>query len=143
VLVLRTRLGREGVVGEPVSLVLPGRPINPVDALHFHDGRTSPSSRWVAAMRGVPAREDDDAGPARPPLPPLVDLRSWLEERAERGTSGVDPTATATELARLHRALRDVGLHCFPDLDPAAEADPAELVLRSHYLLQQVELALV
>jgi hypothetical protein len=142
-LVLRTRIGRDGPVGEPVSLVLPGRPINPVDALHFHEGRPTKQSRWVAAMHGRPDREDDTDEAARPPLPPLVELRGWLEERAERGTSGADPRATAAELARLHRALRDVGLHCFPDLDPDAEPDPAELLLRSHYLLQQVELALV
>jgi hypothetical protein len=91
---------------------------------------------------GLPDR-DDTEDVARPPLPPLVELRGWLEERAERGTSGADPRATAAELARHHRALRAVGLHCFPDLDPDAEVDPAELLLRSHYLLQQVEPALV
>jgi hypothetical protein len=145
-LVLRSRLGRDGVVGEPVSLVLPGRPINPVDALHFHDGRsTTAESRWVSAMRGVPDREDDphdSADSARPALPALVGLRGWLEEHAERGTSGADPHAMATALARHHRALRAVGLHCFPEVDPATEPDPAALLLRSHYLLQQVELAL-
>jgi hypothetical protein len=72
----------------------------------------------------------------------LVALRTWLEEQGERGTSGADPLALAGALGRHHRTLRDIGLHCFPDVEPATEPDPAELLLRSHYLLQQVELAL-
>jgi SWIM zinc finger len=144
-LVLRTRLSGQGVVGEPVSVVLPDRPINPVDALHFHEGRGGSRSRWVAAMRGRAVRDDlavGEEGMARPPVTQLVDLRSWLEQQAERGTAGADAAAMAAALARQHQTLRRVGLHCFPELDPAVERDPAELLLRAHYLLRQVELAL-
>jgi hypothetical protein len=144
-LVLRTRATAYGVVGEPVSLVLPGRNVDPVDALHFTSVETKAPSRWVAAMAGVAPRvhdSDDENAVVRPAIPALVDLRIWLEEQAERGTAGADPLATATTVARHHRALRAVGLHCFPELDPATSLDPADLLIRSHYLLQQVEIAL-
>ena len=140
---LRTRLTSHGVTGEPISLVLPDRPVKAVDALHFAEAETNAGSRWVAAMRdAAPRPPAPDQGLHRPAFSPLVELRGVLETLAERGTSGVDALATATTLARHHQALRGVGLLCFPELDPTTEDDPADLLIRSHYLLQQVELAL-
>lgn len=136
--VLRTRPTPAGVVGEPLSLVLPQRPAGPVDALHFAD--VSGEATHGTAPRG-PIPEGVDAH--LPAIPALVEFRGWLEAQAERGTAGADPQAITSVLARHHRALRGVGLHCFPEVDPSASHDPADLLIRSHYVLRQAELALL
>ena len=121
-----------GLVGEPLSLIRPNLPINPVDSLHF-----DPAAQGQEAVLAGAARELGCAGPARrtrttatarrPALAPLAELRGWLEEQAERGTAGADPTALVRGLSARHRKLRDTGLQVFPELsETSAGDDPAD-----------------
>lgn len=123
---------RRGVrVGEPLSLVLDdGR----VEALHFgaDDGADS------AASDAGDGREGEEDGALEPDLPaPLRDLRAWTLRQLERGTGSVQPSSLLEQLDARHRLLRDVGLSVFPAVG-ADGRDPAEALLRSHYLACQV-----
>jgi hypothetical protein len=144
--VARLRRARGAWLGEPLSVVRPDRELNPVDALHF-DGE--PRSALVGRLLGasVPDRapdadgtdDTDEGAPDGGVPPPLAALRAAVEQQAQRGCAGVPPGQVRARLATAHRALRDAGWPVFadpPDLDPAA------LLLRSHYLVQQVERAL-
>ncbi len=97
-LVCRLRPGPTGVTAEPLSLVHPGRPAAecPVEALAF---AVQPDGRDQTSRHGRPGARAlfPTAGPAARPtarpaahvpaalLPrPLLDLRAWLVQQAER-----------------------------------------------------------
>jgi hypothetical protein len=152
--VARLRRGPTGAVAEPLSLVHPGRDAaaGPVEALHFALLPPGAASRRRASSRPrrTPAGSPPDPAPPTPatedvaaPAPPgdgpreLVELRSWLLRRAERGTGATSPGVLRRELADLHQRLRATGLTVFP-ADPPEDVDPAEALLRSLHLARQV-----
>ena len=129
---------------EPVSLIHPGHPLNAVDSLHFD--RTREPSALVRQLRAAGTSDvvlDDepaDDAPATVLPQPLLELRDWLERQAERGTAGTRGTLLLDDLGGHHQRLRDIGLRVFPDPDPSL--DGADLLLRSLYVVRQVELSL-
>lgn len=142
--VARVARRRGRLTGEPLSLILPGRDIHPVDALHFDDGPERHPSALVEGLLKAGAPDtllpgDEQERPAAVPLP-LADLRALLEAQAQRGCAGVAPGVVHDQIARAHGRLRDAGLHVFADPDPAVS--PAEALLRSLFVVQQVEQAL-
>lgn len=142
--VARAQRSRGRLVGEPLSVVLPGRSLNPVDCLHFDEGARPVRSSLVTRLlkAGTPDQlvaEDEVPGPVTVPVA-LAELRSLLEQEAQRGCSGSIAGTVEDRLSRAHTALRHVGFSLFAEPDRAV--GPAESLLRSHYLLQQVERAL-
>jgi hypothetical protein len=136
---------RGHLVGEPLSLVLPGRAIHPIDVLGFDDGPERRPSPLVERLlksntpdRPVP--DNDEPRPAAAPVP-LVDLRALIEAEAQRGCAGVAPGVIHNRVARAHRNLRHAGMSLFAD--PAPAVSPPEVLLRSLFLVQRVEQALV
>ncbi|CAM3818625.1 hypothetical protein [Nocardioides zeicaulis] len=138
--------GRAGtLVGEPVSLLRATSPR--VDLLHFDEAPATRSRPGLverlrrAATPPAPVVDDppDDGwpGPGRRVAPALVATRTLLEQRAQRGVAGLAPGVLAAEVERSVRALRDQGFHVFPER--SATTSDAELLLRTHYLVQQVE----
>lgn len=143
-MVARVFRRRGHLTGEPLSLVLPPRPGGPVDALHFDDDPGHGSSPLVQRLlkSGAPDRStssDVEPRPAAIPLA-LTDLRALIEAEAQRGCAGVAPGIIHDRIARAHRTLGHAGLSIFPD--PPPSVSPPETLLRSLYLLQQVEHAL-
>jgi hypothetical protein len=135
---------RGNLVGEPLSLVLPGRSINSIDALHFDDGPERRPSPLVQRLlkSGAPDRpvlDDDEQRPAAVPVP-LADLRALIEAEAQRGCAGVAPGVIHDRIAQAHRNLRHAGMSLFAE--PAPVVSPPEALLRSLYLVQQIEQAL-
>jgi len=133
------------LVGEPLSLVLPSRAINPIDALHFDDGperRRSPLVERLLTSNTSdrPVADEDEPRPAVAPVA-LVDLRALIETEAQRGCAGVAPGVICDRIAQAHRNLRHAGMSLFAD--PAPTVSPPEVLLRSLFLVQQVEQALV
>jgi hypothetical protein len=136
---------RGHLIGEPLSLVLPGRSTNPIDALHFDDGPERRPSPLVQRLlksntpdRPVPDN-DDEPRPAAVPVP-LADLRALIEAEAQRGCAGVAPGVIHDRVAQAHRNLRHAGMSLFAE--PAPVVSPPEALLRSLYLVQQIEQAL-
>jgi hypothetical protein len=146
VLVVARVVRRRGhLVGEPLSLVLPGRAINPIDALHFDDAPERRPSPLVERLlksntpdRPVP--DNDEPRPAAVPVP-LADLRALIEAEAQRGCAGVAPGVIHDRVAQAHRNLRRAGMSVFAE--PAPTVSPPEALLRSLFLVQQFEQALV
>ncbi|MDM8085116.1 SWIM zinc finger family protein [Cellulomonas cellasea] len=143
--VARVQRVRGQLVGEPLSLVLPER-ADEIDALHFDpDPGSTAESALVAGLLAAGAADRptppdarvDDAGlvPA-----PVAALRSIVEQAAQRGCGGTVPGEVHSRLAQGHAAARAVGLSVFAEPDPSIT--PAESLLRSLYLVQQVERAL-
>ena len=135
---------RGHLVGEPLSLVLPGRAIHPIDALDFDDGperRPSPLVERLLKSNAPdrPVPDNDEPRPAAAPVP-LADLRALIEAEAQRGCAGVAPGVIHNRVARAHRNLRHAGMSLFAD--PAPPVSPSEVLLRSLFLVQQVEQAL-
>jgi hypothetical protein len=60
---------------------------------------------------------------------------------AERGRAGIATGVIHDRVAQAHRKLRHAGMSLFAD--PAPTVDPPETLLRSLFLVQQVEQALV
>jgi hypothetical protein len=144
-MVARVVRRRGQLIGEPLSLVLPGRAINAIDALHFDDAPGRRPSELVQRLlkSGTPDQpvpDNDEPRPAAVPVP-LADLRALIEAEAQRGCAGVAPGAIHGRLAQAHRNLRQVGLSLFAE--PAPTVSPSETLLRSLFLVQQVEHALV
>lgn len=145
-LVVARVLRRRGhLVGEPLSLVLPGRAINPIDALHFDDRperRPSPLVERLLKSNTPdrPAPDNDEPRPSAVPVA-LADLRALIEAEAQRGCAGVAPGVIHDRVAQAHRNLRRAGMSVFAD--PAPTVSPPEALLRSLFLVQQVEQALV
>jgi hypothetical protein len=136
---------RGHLVGEPLSLVLPSRTVNPIDALHFDDGPERRRSPLVERLLTSdtpdrPVADDDEPRPAVAPVA-LVDLRALIEAEAQRGCAGVAPSVICDRIAQAHRNLRHAGMSLFAD--PAPTVSPPEVLLRSLFLVQQVEQALV
>jgi hypothetical protein len=141
-----TRIARQRghLVGEPLSVVLPSRAVNPVDALHFDDGperRKSPLVERLLTSNAAdrPVADDDEPQPAAAPVA-LVDLRALIEAEAQRGCAGVAPGVICDRIAQAHRNLRHAGMFLFAD--PAPAVSPPEMLLRSLFLVQQVEQSL-
>jgi hypothetical protein len=135
---------RGHLAGEPLSLVLPGRVASPVDALHFAAGperRPSPLVERLLKSNAAdrPVADDDEPRPAAVPAA-LAELRALIEAQAQRGCAGVVPGVISDRVAQAHRNLRHAGLSLFAD--PAATVSPPETLLRSLFLVQQVEQAL-
>jgi hypothetical protein len=143
--VARVQRVRRTLVGEPLSLILPGRSSGVLDSLHFDDGprKASPSSLVASLLAAdAPDRvapEMEAATPRSVPIP-LAELRSLIEQEAQRGCAGVAAGTVHRRLCQAHSALRRSGLSLFVDPDPAL--DPAQALLRSLYLVQQIERAL-
>ncbi|WP_156044050.1 hypothetical protein [Cellulomonas sp. HZM] len=137
--VARVRRAHGEVVAEPLSLVRLGDDgPGPIDALHLG---SAGASTLVGAMlaAAVPDRLDDpDAASAVPAA--VGALRTLVERLAQRGTAGADARTLRTRVADAHTALRDVGFTLFVAPDPSTP--PADQLLRSLYLVQQVERAL-
>jgi hypothetical protein len=136
---------RGHLAGEPLSVVLSGRATNPVDALHFDDAPGRPPSALVerllrSSTPDRPVPDNDEPRPAAVPLP-LADLRSLIESEAQRGCAGVAPGIIHDRVARAHRNLRHAGLVLFAE--PAPAVSPSEALLRSLFLVQQIERALL
>jgi hypothetical protein len=135
---------RGHLAGEPLSLVLPSRASNPIDALHFDDGperRRSPLVERLLTSNAPdrPVADDDEPRPAVAPVA-LVDLRALIEAEAQRGCAGVAPGVICDRIAQAHRSLRHAGMLLFAD--PAPTVSPPEVLLRSLFLVRQVEQAL-
>jgi hypothetical protein len=144
-MVARVVRRRGRLVGEPLSLVLPGRAINPIDALHFDDGPGSRRSSLVerlltSSTPDRPVPDNDEPRSAAVPVP-LADLRALIEAEAQRGCAGVAPGVIHDRVAQAHRNLRHAGISVFAG--PAPAVSPPEALLRSLFLVQQVEQALV
>lgn len=143
--VARVERVRGMLVGEPLSLVLPGAARDPVDAVHFDPAAGPSASSLVpdllaAGLDDRPTSTEAAAdGPGLVPWP-VSALRAVVEQAAQRGCGGTGPGDVHGRLAAAHAAARGVGLALFVPPDPAL--DPAELLLRSSYLVQQVERAL-
>ncbi len=139
-LVVARMQARQGVLtGFPLSLINPGA-AEPVDSLHFDPG-TRGSDLVAALRRAGTADRGDDASAAHGPVPtPLAGLRATIEQLGQRGSEGHRQAAIHAEVSQAHRALRDSGWLVFHDPDPSAAA--AEVLLRSHVLVQQAELLL-
>ena len=143
-LVARAVRRRGRLVGEPISLVLPGRDIGAIDALHFDD---APERRRSALVERLlksnaadrPGPDNDESGPVAVPVP-LAELRALIEAEAQRGCAGVAPGVIRDRIAHAHRNLRHVGMSVFAE--PAPTISPPETLLRSLFLVQQVEQAL-
>ena len=155
-LVCRVRTSAAGLTAEPLSLIHPGRlaPESPVVALHFHDPAAAEADTSAARSHGAqprassspsglalggPVAEPPEAGPSAGVVPQpaaLHDLRLWLLRQAERGTGAAPPGVVSSELLARHRRLRDIGLDLFP-ITTQGE-DPAVLLLRSHFIVRQV-----
>ena len=109
-------------------------------------GLIATSSLVARLLRaGAPDRlptepEERSVGTARPLPASLLELRALVEQEAQRGCSGAIPGTVLTRLATAHAALRNAGLPIFTD--PADGVGTAEALLRSLYLVQQVETAL-
>jgi hypothetical protein len=135
---------RGHLVGEPLSLVLPTGAGNPVDALHFDDGPERRPSRLVERLlksnaADRPVSGHDEPRPAAVPAA-LAELRALIEAQAQRGCAGVAPGVIHDRVGRAHRDLRHAGMSLFAD--PAPAVSPQETLLRSLFLVQQVEQAL-
>ncbi len=136
------RRGR--LAGEPLSLVLPRRAVNPVDALHFDDKperRPSPLVERLlkSGIADRPVPDNDEPRPAAVPAA-LAELRALIEAEAQRGCAGVAPGVIHDRVSRAHRNLRHAGMPLFAD--PAPTASLPETLLRSLFLVQRVEQAL-
>lgn len=142
--VARVQRVRRDLVGEPLSIVHPGRSLNPVDSLHFDDGPEPVRSSLVARLlqTGTPDQVlPADPANARAAMPVrLTELRSLVEREAQRGCAGSVPGSVHGRLAQAHAALRRDGHSVFAG--HADDTAPAECLLRSLYLVQQVERAL-
>jgi hypothetical protein len=135
---LQARQGQ--LVGFPLSLIHPDRAAESVDSLHFHPG-TRGSELVAALQRSGTADRGENAPSEHSPVPlPLAGLRAMIEQFGQRGSEGHRPAALHSALMGAHRALRDIGWLVFRDPEPAVA--PAELLLRSHTLVQQAELLL-
>jgi hypothetical protein len=124
---------------------MPGRSINPVDSLHFDEGARPVRSSLVARLLKAGTPDQVVAGPDVAPEPAavpmaLAELRALVEEEAQRGCGGSLPGTVHARLGQAHLALRHVGFSVFAEPDP--DVAPPESLLRSHYLVQQVERAL-
>jgi hypothetical protein len=134
---------RGHLAGEPLSLVLPRAAGNPVDALHFDDNpgrRPSPLVERLLKSGAAdrPALDDDEARQAVPTA--LAELRALIEAQAQRGCAGVAPGVIHDRVGQAHRDLRHAGMSLFAD--PAPDVSPPETLLRSLFLVRQVEQAL-
>jgi hypothetical protein len=103
-MVARVTRRRGQLAGEPLSLVLPGRAINPIDALHFDDAPRRRQSTLVERLLksgtpDQPALDNDGQRPAAVPVP-LADLRALIEAEAQRGCAGVAPGAIRERVPR-------------------------------------------
>jgi len=136
---------RGHLVGEPLSLVLPQEAGNPVHALHFDDGPERRPSTLVERLlkSNTPDRPVPDSDEPRPAAVPatLAELRALIEAEAQRGCAGVAPGVIHDRVGQAHRNLRHAGMSLFADPDPAVS--PPQTLLRSLFLVQQVEQALV
>ena len=133
---------RGHLVGEPLSVVLPRRAVNPVDVLHFDDGpehRLSPLVERLLKSSAPDRPVPDGAQPAAVPTA-LAELRALIEAQAQRGCAGVAPGVIHDRVAQAHRSLRHAGMSLFAD--PAPAVSPPEMLLRSLFLVQRVEQAL-
>jgi hypothetical protein len=146
VLVVARVVRRRGhLVGEPLSLVERGRAINPIDALHFDDGPERRKSLLVGRLLesntpDQPVPDNEEARPAAAPAQ-LADLRALIEAEAQRGCAGMAPGTIRNRIADAHRKLRRVGMSIFAE--PDTTISPPEALLRSLFLVQQVEQALL
>lgn len=142
--VARVHLRAGGLVGEPLGLIRVAAPRT--DLLHFDEAPTRSARpglvdrlRRAAAPQVTAVDEpDDDGWSARTGLPTaLVAMRTLVEQRAQRGVAGLAPGVLAGEVARATVTLRAQGFHAFPE--HADGVDDAALLLRTHYVVQQVE----
>jgi hypothetical protein len=142
--VARVARRRGQLVGEPLSLVLLHGAGHPVDALHFDDGPERRPSPLVERLlkSGAPDRPvsgDDEPRTVAVPAA-LAELRALIEAEAQRGCAGVAQGVIHDRVGRAHRNLRHAGMSLFAD--PAPAVSPPETLLRSLFLVQQVEQAL-
>ena len=145
--VARLRTAPHGLVAEPLSLLLEARGAGAglVDALHFAPVPREQRGRVSKIVAGLRRRQDagappEDVAPLVNLPRPLVELRGWLEAQAERGVSGVAEEVVLGALNAHHGKLREAGLRVFAPSPPGLE--PAEALMRSHFLVLQVTLAL-
>lgn len=86
-------------------------------------------------------RQGDGAGmPGRHSVASILTAVSRPHARFGRRCAGVAP-GVHDRVARAHRNLRHAGISLFAD--PAPAISPSEVLLRSPFLVQQVEQALV
>lgn len=136
------RVERRGgrLVGLPLSLIT--RASGAVEPLHFPlgDSRTSVAAGSVSAGGSASGGPNDETDVSAAVPGPLADYRGTLEAIAQRGCAGLAPGVVHDRIGTGHRALRDVGLSIFGDLDPTTAS--AAGVLRSLYLCRMTEIAL-
>jgi hypothetical protein len=155
-LVVRVAGSGGRLVAEPLSLIDVSATTRPVQVLGLPPvesragsaaATTSVRSRVADLMRSRAAPRgpaDVEAEPASadppPPLPAaLTDLRAHLEALAERGVGGASPGAVRADLAGFVAGARRIGLTALPVDVPD---DPAAALLRTHFLVEQLTVAL-
>jgi hypothetical protein len=141
-LVCRVARTATGFVAEPLSVVLAEAGV--VDCLHFDD-EPRPEKQRGGRKRRAAAPEveapDETEGEARDRLQsglprPARELDRWLVRQMERGTGATAAGLLRATLDAHHRECRAVGLDVYPAVPD--DADPAETLLRSHYLTRQL-----
>ncbi len=136
-LVARVARTSTGLVAEPLSVVHDGR----VDCLHFDDapGDARPPARKGKAVAAEEEPESETEARERLvsglPRPAQV-LDAWLVRQLERGTGATAAGLLRATLDAHHRECRAIGLSVYPSVPD--DADPAEVLLRSHYLTRQL-----
>lgn len=161
-LVVRVAPSGGRLVAEPLALVDPSATTRPVDVLglppakdpktpvanapaparsriaELMRSRTSRKAAAAATTQAPALTAEPEAPP--PPLPAaFTDLRVHLESLSERGVGGASPGAIRADLARAIDGVRRIGLTALP---AEVADDPAVALLRTHFLVQQVTIAL-
>lgn len=141
-LVCRVVRGPAGFVAEPLSVV---RPDWRVDCLHFDDApdpaKAARRRRRAPAPDPAPEPEGETEDEARERLrdrlpAPARALDRWLAAQLERGTGATAPGLLRATLEAHHRECRALGLALYPSVGD--DLDPADALLRSHYLTRQL-----
>lgn len=136
--VAHLRRTRAAVVAEPLSLLRPGI-AQPVDCLHFADADDAPPATRTSADANAP-QSPTAATTATIDLPPAIrDLRTLVQQLAERGVPPATERASLPALAAAITRAADAGFDAFPRSAASTPAAVPHLLLRVHYAILQYE----
>lgn len=143
-LVARIRLADQGVVAEPLSLVLPPGTTTdcPVDTLHFDNPHPGEAIAGVLSSRN--RGHDPALATATNAVPPqsgsrtLRELRHAMQRQAERGLAAGTASRLSAEVEQLVERCAQAGLPVLRNALHRADA-AGERVLRLNYLCMQLD----